>query len=87
MKKYIFAALICVLFTACASPQPVEACLIDEPSGFWSGLWHGFIVFFSFIGSMFTDDIVIYDINNTGFWYDLGYFLGFGGMGSLAREI
>jgi amino acid transporter len=73
-----------ILFTACAthSTQP-----IDDPPGFWSGLLHGFIMMFSFIGSLFTD-FKIYSIPNAGGWYDFGFLLGasifFGGGGSRA---
>ena len=49
-----------------------------EPSGFFWGLWHGFIAPISSIGSLFKSDIAIYDICNVGGWYDFGYCLGIG---------
>jgi hypothetical protein len=27
---------------------------------------------FSFVGSLFDDDIVVYAVNNNGHWYDFG---------------
>jgi hypothetical protein len=39
------------------------------------GLWHGFIIFFSLIGSIFTD-IRVYAFPNSGGWYDFGFVLG-----------
>jgi hypothetical protein len=43
-------------------------------SGFWSGLLSGFLIAFSFIGSLFTD-VRIYAFPNSGGWYYLGYLL------------
>lgn len=61
-----------VLLAGCATQTSAAA---DDPPGFWMGLVHGFLVFFSLIGSLFTD-VRIYAFPNTGFWYDLGYFFG-----------
>ena len=47
-----------------------------EPIGFLSGLFHGFIIIISFIGSLFFDDITIYAIYNNGGWYNFGYISG-----------
>lgn len=56
-----------------------------EVAGFWKGLWHGFIVFFSFVVSLFSDKVRIYEVHNNGGWYNFGYLLGvmmfFGGGG------
>ncbi len=46
-----------------------------EPPGFWYGLLHGFLILFSFIGSLFTD-VRIYAFPNSGGWYDFGYLIG-----------
>ena len=58
-----------------------QDCITSDPYGFWSGLWHGLIAPFSFIGSLFSDNIAIYAYNNTGGWYDFGFLLGVGGLG------
>jgi len=58
---------------------------------FFTGLVHGFLMFFSLIASLFTD-IRIYAFPNNGFLYDLGYvigasiFLGGGGAGASKRK-
>ena len=61
----------------------------DDPAGFFSGVWHGWIAPFSLIYSLFNSRISIYEVYNTGFWYNLGYYMaivsGFGGL-SLARK-
>lgn len=57
--------------------------------GFFHGLLHGFIIVFSFIGSLFTD-YEIYALPNSGGWYDFGFVLGasifFGGSGAGASK-
>ena len=54
-------------------------------AGFLRGLWHGFIALFTFIISLFTDKVNVYEVHNTGGWYDFGFILGimifFGGSG------
>ena len=45
-------------------------------AGFWHGMWHGFTVLFTFIISLFNDQVRIYDVHNNGNWYNFGYLLG-----------
>jgi len=61
-----------LLLASCATQPPVTAV---DPPGFFSGLLHGFLVLFSLIGSVFMDHR-IYAFPNSGWWYDLGFFLG-----------
>jgi hypothetical protein len=83
MKRHV--VLLCVLFLAAAlsgcmaeaAPPPAEA--ERAASGFFMGLWHGMILFFSFIFSLFDDTVAVYDVVNTGHLYDLGFLLGAGG--------
>jgi hypothetical protein len=92
MKAYAallaFVLLVLFLVTGCA-PTPDH--FTDGPgnegdvAGFWKGLWHGFIVLFTFIVSLFTDSVGIYEAHNNGNLYNLGFVLGvmifFGGSG------
>ncbi|HLC43351.1 MAG TPA: hypothetical protein VJO34_17210 [Methylomirabilota bacterium] len=48
-----------------------------NPPGFFMGVLHGFMILFSFIGSLFTD-VRIYAFPNSGGWYDFGYLIGAG---------
>lgn len=48
----------------------------ESPAGFWYGLWHGIISFISLIIHLFNESVKIYEINNTGGWYDFGFLLG-----------
>lgn len=60
-----------------------------NPAGFFWAIWHGWIAPVSLIISIFNDSISIYEVNNTGFFYDLGYYMaiisGFGGI-ALSRK-
>ncbi len=71
-KSTIFLVLIVLGLFGCAT-QPVPDAF-DLP-GFWTGMVHGFLIFFSMIGSYFSD-IRIYAFPNSGGFYDLGYLLG-----------
>lgn len=81
---------IFVLLSGCADQQSVEACVEGSHQyGFWAGLWHGWIIFFSWIGSIFSDDIAVYATNNNGGWYNFGFMLGTGSLfigGSRAKS-
>lgn len=68
-------AVACVLVLgACAAGTNVE----EGPGGygFWYGLWHGIILPVTFVVSLFTDTVSIYDVENNGNWYDAGFVLG-----------
>ena len=79
--RYIAAIMLVFLLSACATQTYIET---DDAPGFWSGIWHGFIVFFSLIGHIFDNEIRIYAYPNSGGWYDFGFFLGLGSWGSVA---
>ncbi|WP_432546979.1 hypothetical protein [Kineococcus sp. SYSU DK004] len=69
-------ALAAVALTACAAgPNPAAGTGAD-PAGFWLGLWHGLICPVTFLVSLFTDDVTVYEVRNGGGWYDLGFLLG-----------
>lgn len=51
---------------------------VEAPAGFWAGLWHGFISWVTLIIGIFSDQVQVYEIHNTGGWYDLGFLLGVG---------
>ena len=79
MKKNVLLLISVVLIlTGCADVESINECVNAEPYGFLSGLWHGIIMPFSFIGSLFSDDIAMYAVNNSGGWYDFGYCIGVG---------
>ncbi|NQT96565.1 MAG: hypothetical protein HQ562_02370 [Candidatus Marinimicrobia bacterium] len=81
MKKLIiFLILFCVLLTltACAAgPNDlVNSAGTSTVASFWKGLWHGFISMFTFIISLFKNNVNIYEVHNNGGWYNFGFILG-----------
>ena len=59
-------------------------------AGFWLGLWHGFICPVTFIISLFSDKVHLYEVHNNGGWYSFGFVVGactiFGGGGKSAWQ-
>jgi hypothetical protein len=51
---------------------------VGDVAGFWRGLWHGMIFPLSFLISLFTDAVQVYEVHNNGGWYNFGYLLGLG---------
>ena len=85
---------VLLLLAACAAgPNDVAGTPgpTGEPAGFLLGLWHGFIALFTFLISLFTDSVSMYEVHNNGRWYDFGFILGVmiffgGGAGSGSRR-
>lgn len=90
IKTIVVLGLIAILLAACA-PGPNTLAVEyheqrpEEPAGFWFGLWHGVTSPITFIISLFTDNVNIYEVRNNGGWYNFGFVLGasiiFGGSG------
>ena len=94
-KLFLLAALLAVVLAAlggCA-PGPNElqgsASTTGVVAGFWRGLWNGIIAPITFIISLFTRSVQVYDVHNNGGWYNFGFILGlmliFGGGAGSAR--
>jgi hypothetical protein len=49
-----------------------------EVAGFWLGVWHGLIAPITFIVSIFSDKVSLYEVHNSGGWYNFGFVLGAG---------
>jgi hypothetical protein len=47
-----------------------------EVAGFWKGLWHGFASPVMFIISLFNESVEVYEVHNSGGWYNFGFLLG-----------
>jgi hypothetical protein len=45
-------------------------------AGFWLGLWQGFMAPFVFVVSVFKSNVSIYEVHNSGAWYNFGYLFG-----------
>ena len=91
LKTILGVILLTLLFVSCADQVTVTAIAEVEPYiyGFWGGLWHGAILMFSWVGSLFSDDIALYAIANNGGWYDFGFIagamLGLSGIAEIVR--
>jgi len=78
---------VCVLLAGCTpGGGRYDA---SSPAGFLAGIWHGWIAPVSLIIGLFDDTTRIYEQHNTGWFYDLGFYIaiigGFGGL-SLSRS-
>lgn len=89
-KSFLLGLMIVMLLfllTACAPGDGVNSA--ENPAGFFSGIWHGWIAPISLVISLFNKNINIYEVYNIGFWYDLGFYMaiisGFGGL-ALSRR-
>jgi hypothetical protein len=81
-KKYFIITLIILLATLillnCAPGnyrwnQEINP---GHKAGFWAGIWHGLIIIITFIISLFNKKVGIYEINNEGWHYNLGFIIG-----------
>jgi hypothetical protein len=80
--------------TSCAPGPNVAEGVVQggEIAGFWLGLWHGVIAPITFVISLFSDTVNVYEIHNNGNWYNFGFVLGAGvllgggGAGSRRRK-
>jgi len=77
-RRWLWAALAVagsVLLASCAAgPNPETGG--PDAAGFWMGLWQGLILPVTFVISLFTDNVNIYEVANNGNWYDAGFMLG-----------
>ena len=69
----LFAGVL--LLAGCAA-GPNAAVGGTDAAGFWLGLWHGLISPITFLVSLFTDDVTVYEVRNNGNWYDFGFMIG-----------
>jgi len=98
MKKKLLllltlAVLSMLLLSGCAAGPNATEDIPDAEggtAGFWSGLWHGIISPITFIISLFSDNVNIYEVHNNGGWYNFGFIFGasiiFGGGARASRR-
>jgi len=95
-SSLVFLILILLLVNVLAGCAPAATQFKGTPNengvvaGFWLGLWHGFISPFVLVASLFKSSLGIYEVHNSGAWYNFGYLLGlacfFGGGGNRAAR-
>ena len=69
----IMIALLAMMLTGCMPGD--EKYTQDDPAGFFWGIWHGWIAPLSLIFGFFNDTTRIYELNNSGLWYDFGFYI------------
>jgi hypothetical protein len=88
-KRIAIAVLLLCLVFLLAACVPGDGSYENRPAGFLSGIWHGWIAPVSLIIGLFNHNIRIYEVINTGWWYDFGFYIavisGFGGI-ALTRK-
>lgn len=78
MAGLVLLALVLGACAAGANPAVDTPAPDGDVAGFWMGLWHGIIVPVTFVISLFTENVSIYEVHNSGGWYDFGFVLGAG---------
>jgi hypothetical protein len=77
LRRYLpLLFLLVVVLAACAAGPnaAVDVPNVDgETAGFWLGLWHGAISPVTLVISLFSDNVNVYEVHNTGNWYDVGF--------------
>lgn len=96
MNKWFVMVLLVLMLSVLASCTAGPNELVMQPdedgrvAGFGMGLWHGLISPITFVISLFSENVHMYEVHNTGAWYDLGFLLGaamtFGGGGGGAAR-
>lgn len=89
-RKLVFIFLVLLIVVILTGCVPGDGSYdANNPAGFLSGIWHGWIAPISLIFSIGKNNIRIYEVINTGFWYDFAFYMaiisGFGGI-SLSRK-
>jgi hypothetical protein len=72
----LIAILLLVILAAGCAPGNERWSSVDNRANFWAGLWHGLIIIVTFVVSLFTRDVGIYEANNIGWGYNIGFILG-----------
>lgn len=81
LKIALLLTISVLVLAACAAGENPSVDTPDadgDTAGFFMGLWHGIIIPFTFIVSLFSDSVNVYEIHNNGNWYDFGFVLGAG---------
>lgn len=81
LKRYILIvfSLIFVCFSLQCAPGNDRwdpQVNFGNRANFWAGIWHGLIIIISFIISLFTSEVGIYEVNNVGWGYNIGFIIG-----------
>jgi len=70
---FLCVFILTIVTSSCA---PGNTRFDAKPAGFWAGLWHGLICVITFIISLFSKSVEMYEVSNNGGWYNFGFLLG-----------
>ena len=88
-KTFVIVLILVAIALAACAPGSLRFEQKERPAGFFWGIWHGWIAPVSLIWHLFNPSIRIYETNNVGWLYDLGFYIavvgGFGGF-ALSRK-
>jgi hypothetical protein len=76
MRAALTVAAVLALAACAAGANTVAQADQPHAAGFWLGLWQGLISPITFLISLFNDHVSVYEVHNTGNWYDFGFMLG-----------
>lgn len=89
MKKLLFWIIPFILLLLVCAPGSGQYGS-SHRAGFFAGIWHGWIAPVCLIIEIFNPDIRIYEPENTGWWYDFGFYIavisGFGSLSLTRRQ-
>jgi len=76
----LFLAVLLLSLSCAPGPNKLAKTADNEGkvAGFWLGVWHGLIAPITFIVSVFSAKVSLYEVHNSGGWYDFGFVLGAG---------
>ena len=74
ISAIIATIIIVVLLLAFRSPHMDVT--IGERAGFWQGFAHGYLIMINLVRSFFDRNIGVYEVQNAGHWYNIGFWLG-----------
>jgi hypothetical protein len=76
-KRYLALGFILIFTLIALNCAPGnERWGLEHKAGFWAGIWHGIIIIVTFIVSLFTNEVGVYEFNNSGWAYNLGFLIG-----------
>jgi hypothetical protein len=89
-NKFIYIGIILLALSLFACTPGGGASSQDSPAGFFMGIWHGWIAPISLLLGFFNPSIRLYEVYNSGWWYDFGFYMaiisGFGGLSFFRKK-
>ena len=86
MKRILLIVIMILFIFLVTGCVPGDGTYTEQkPAGFFWGVWHGWMAPISLIIALFDKKIRVYEVMNTGWWYDFGFYMSIvGGFGGLA---